>query len=402
VWKYSERRKEEMGCPYCDSSATTARRGDNEVCTGYVGTTTELTERRRAETWISRLLDTTPDAVISSDRQGCIVLFNPAAERIFGYSLHEVQGQHVRVLMPDPDASEPDSYIDRYERTRVPRAIGHVHMMSARRKNGEVFPMELSVTEVGTNDEVCYVAFIRDVSERVRLQEQVLNRERLATIGTTAAKLAHEIGNPLTGMAMAIQLLERRLGELPADETIQVSARALRNQTTRLAHLLAEFRSLSRRQLFAFRPTQLPEMIREVINTELGIDPERKVVVEQIFPAGLPHVIADQDKLKQVMLNLCKNAVEAMPDGGTLTIRARPAGESVQIEVADTGTGIPDGINIFEPFTTTKQEGTGLGLAIVLEIVNAHGGTLTYRSEPSKGTTFVVTLPLQVQGKNTQ
>lgn len=391
-----------MGCPYCDSSTTTERRGDNEVPTGYVGTTAELTEHRGAETWISRLIDTTQDAVISSDRQGRIGLFNPAAERIFGYALHEVQDQHVRLLMPDPYAREHDSYIDRYERTHVPCVIGRVRMVSARRKNGEVFPMELSVTEVGTDDEVRYVAFIRDVSERVRLQEQLFNHERLATIGTTAAKLAHEIGNPLTGMSLAIQLLEQRLRELSADVTIQMSARALRNQTNRLTHLLAEFRSLSRRQSFTFSPTQLPEVIREVINTELGLYAKRKVVVEQIFPAELPHVIADQDKLKQVILNLCKNAVEAMPDGGTLTMRAHPAGESIQIEVADTGTGIPNGINIFEPFTTTKKEGTGLGLAIVLEIVNAHKGTLTYRSEPGKGTTFVVTLPLQVKRKNTQ
>lgn len=383
-----------MGCPYCDSSAATERRGDSEVRAGYVGTSAELTERRRAETWISRLIDTIQDAVISSDRQGRIVLFNPAAERIFGYSLHEVQGLQVRGLMPNPDASEHDSYIDQYERTHIPHVIGHVRRMSARRKNGEVFPMELSVTKVGTDDEVRYVAFIRDVSERARLEEQLFNRERLATIGTTAAKLAHEIGNPLTGMSLAIQLLERRLGELPADETIQMSARALRNQTNRLAHLLAEFRSLSRRQSFTFSPTQLPEVIREVISTELELYAERKVVVEQIFPAELPHVLADQDKLKQVILNLCKNAFEAMPDGGTLTIRAHPAGESIQIEVADTGMGIPNGINIFEPFTTTKKEGTGLGLAIVREIVKAHGGTLTYRNEPGKGTTFAVTFPL--------
>ena len=376
----------------------TERRGDKGV-TGYVGTTADLTERRRAETWVSRLIDTTQDAVISIDRQGRIVLFNPAAEKMFGYTPQEVQGRHVRLLMPEPYASEHDSYIDRYERTRVPRAIGRVRVVSAQRKNGEVFPMELSVTEVGIDEEVRYAAFIRDVSERVRLQEQVLNRERLATIGITAAKLVHEIGNPLNGMSIAIQLLERRLGKLSADETIQMPTRALRNQTNRLAHLLAEFRSLSRQQSFTFRPTQLPEVIREVINTELGLYAERAIVVEQSFPSELPHIIVDQDKLKQVILNLCKNAVEAMPDGGTLTIRARLAGESVQIEVADTGTGIPEGVNIFEPFMTTKKEGTGLGLSIVRQIIDAHEGTLTFRSEPGRGTTFVVTLPLQFRGK---
>ena len=111
-------------------------------------------------------------------------------------------------------------------------------------------------------------------------------------------------------------------------------------------------------------------------------------------PDTLPSVQADADKLKQVFLNLCKNAVEAMPAGGTLTLRAHCAAEQVIIEVADTGDGIPDGVNIFEPFATTKAEGTGLGLPIVQQIVTAHGGTLSYTSTPGQGTTFSVVLPL--------
>ncbi|NOT57642.1 MAG: PAS domain S-box protein [Deltaproteobacteria bacterium] len=363
------------------------------------GMSIDITARKRAETWVKKLIETTQDAVIAINRQSRIVLFNPAAEKIFGYSRDEVQGQRVQMLMPDPYAREHDGYVERYERTHEPRAIGRVRVVSARRKNGEVFPMELSVTEVGIEDDVRYTAFIRDVSERVRLQEQLLDRERLAAIGTTAAKLVHEIGNPLNGMSIATQLLERRLGKLTADESLQMSVRALRNQTNRLANLLAEFRSLSRRQQFTFRPTKLPDVIREVISTEFGLYTERGIAVEQVFAADLPVVTVDPDKLKQVVLNLCKNAVEAMPNGGTLTIRVHHAGEYVYLEIADTGSGIPDGVNIFEPFMTTKKEGTGLGLPIVRQLVDAHGGTLTYRSEPGKGTTFVVALPLQFQGE---
>lgn len=359
----------------------------------------DISARKRAETWVKRLIATTQDAVIAIDRQSRMVLFNPAAEKIFGYTPPEVQGQRVQILMPAPYASEHDGYVERYERTREPHAIGRVRVVSARRKNGEVFPMELSVTEVGTEDDIRYAAFIRDVSERVRLQEQLLERERLATIGMTAAKLVHEIGNPLNGMSIATQLLERRLGKLTEDESIQMSVRSLRNQTSRLANLLDEFRSLSRRQQFTFRPTKLPEVIREVMSAEFGLYTERGVAVEQVFAPDLPVVTVDQDKLKQVMLNLCKNAIEAMPNGGTLTIRVHHSHEHVYIEIADTGTGIPDGVNVFEPFMTTKKEGTGLGLPIVRQLVDAHGGTLTYRSELGKGATFVVTLPSRFQGK---
>ncbi len=382
-------------------SHATERRGDDGRRIGYVGTTEDITERKRAEAWRSRLIATTQDAVIAIDRQSRMVLFNPAAEKIFGYTLPEVQGQRLQVLMPDPYAREHDEYVERYERTGEPRAIGRVRIVFARRKNGEMFPMELSVTEVGvgTEDDIRYAAFIRDVSERVRIQEQLLERERLAAIGTTAAKLVHEIGNPLNGMSIATQLLERRLGKLTEDEPIQMSVRALRDQTSRLANLLDEFRSLSRRQQFTFRPTKLPEVIREVMSAEFGLYTERGIAVEQVFAPDLPSVNVDQDKLKQVMLNLCKNAIEAMPNGGTLTIRVHHSHEHVYMEIADTGTGIPDGVNVFEPFMTTKKEGTGLGLPIVRQLVDAHGGTLTYRSELGKGTTFVVTLPSRFQGE---
>lgn len=360
----------------------------------------DITERHRAETWVTRLMATTQDAVIALDRQSLIQLFNPAAQRIFGYTQEETQGQRVQMLMPEPYAGEHDGYVARYERTGEPRAIGRVREVSARRKNGEVFPMELSVTEVSTDDDLRYVAFIRDVSERVRLQERLLDRERVAAIGTTAAKLVHEIGNPLNGMSVTMQLLERRLAKLTEDATLQVSVRALRDQTNRLASLLAEFRSLSHRQSFTFRPTSLPEVIREVISTEFGLYTERGVAVEQVFSVDLPVVFVDQDKLKQVVLNLCKNAFEAMPNGGTLTIRVHRSDEHVYVEIADTGSGIPDGVNVFEPFITTKKDGTGLGLPIVRQLVDAHGGTLTYRSEVGKGTTFIVALPVRGQGES--
>ena len=358
----------------------------------------ERIDRQRAEDWMNSLIETTQDAVVSIDRQSRIVLFNPASERVFGYTEAEVRGQKVTLLMAEPYASEHDGYIERYEHTHEPRAIGRIRMVTARRKNGDLFPIELSVTEVKTDEAVHYAAFIRDISEKVRLQEHLIERERLAAIGTTAAKLVHEIGNPLNSMSVAVQLLERRLRKLTGEETVHLSVRALRNQITRLAHLLGEFRSLSRRQQFIFRPTNLRDLVYDVLTAELPLYTERRIAIEQYFASDLPMVQVDQDKFKQVVLNLCKNAVEAMPEGGTLTVQVHNSGAQVQVEIADTGTGIPDSINIFEPFITTKKEGTGLGLPIVRQIVDAHGGTLTYRSEPGKGTTFVVVLPLRFHG----
>jgi two-component system, LuxR family, sensor kinase FixL len=340
----------------------------------------EIIERKRAEDWIQSLIETTQDAVISIDRQARVVLFNPAAGRVFGYTETEVRGQKVTLLMAEPYAGEHDGYVERYERTREPRVVGRIRTVTARRKNGDLFPIELSVTEVKTDEAVHYVAFLRDISEKVRLQDRLVERERLAAIGTTAAKLGHEIGNPLHSMSLATGLLEQRLGKLTGDETVRLSVRVLRDQIARLENLLGEFRSLSRRQQFTFRPTNLCDLVHDVLTAELPCYAERGIAVELIFAPDLPMVQA---------------AVEAMPEGGTLTVHVHNSGAQVRIEVTDTGTGVSPAVNIFEPFVTTKKEGTGLGLPIVRQIVDAHGGTLTCHSEPGKGTTFVVTLPLR-------
>ena len=360
----------------------------------------DITAQQRAEIQFRSLISTTQDAVISIDRQGGIDLFNPAAERIFGYARSEVQGQKLQLLMPEPYASEHDEYVTRYERTGERRAIGRTRTVAARRKNGEVFPIELSVAEFGGGSDVRYGAFIRDISEKVHLQEQLIERERLAAIGTTVAKLVHEIGNPLNGMAVATQLLQRRLDRYGErlDDKVYESAQSLRTEVARLSQLLQEFRSLSRRQQFIFQPTNLAAVVQEIFVSELPHYTERGVRVEQNLPPDLPAVMADGNRLKQALLNLCKNALEAMPDGGTLAVRASNSRERVTVEVTDTGRGIPAGVNIFEPFVTTKPEGTGLGLPIVRQIVAAHGGVLTHASELGRGTTFLMTLPLHPRG----
>ncbi len=353
------------------------------------------TSRTGTTDWTDALINATQDAVVSMDRQGRIVRFNPAAERMFGYSKAEVQGQKVNVLMPAPYAAEHDDYIAHYEHTGEARAIGRIRTVTARRKSGESFPMELSVTEISTDSEERYAAFIRDISEKVRLQERLVDRERMATIGMTSAKLAHEIGNPLNSMAIATQLLERRLAKHRAllDEKIYDSLHGLQCQITHLSNLLDEFRGLSRRQTVDLQPLDVSALLQEIVTQESPHYAALGVSVRHPQASHIPLVLGDTEKLKQVLLNLCKNAVEAMPTGGVLTLSAGCDGTQVSINVADTGIGIPVGMNVFEPFVTTKTQGTGLGLAVAQQLVHAHGGTLSYTSTPGHGTTFRVVLP---------
>ncbi|OGQ77881.1 MAG: hypothetical protein A3F90_18580 [Deltaproteobacteria bacterium RIFCSPLOWO2_12_FULL_60_19] len=356
----------------------------------------DVRERTRAETWLQTLIEATQDGVVSIDRKGRIKLFNHAAEEIFGYTRDEIQEQKIGLLMAEPYATEHEDYIARYERTGERRIIGRIRTVAARRKNGEVFPAEISVTEVATEGDIRYTGFIRDISEKSKLQDRLIESERLAAIGATAAKLAHEIGNPLNSMSLTTQLLGRHLARQgdALDGPVKTTLRRLTDEISRLSTLLHEFSSLSRREKYNFRPTSLAAVTAEVVELERSLCSALGVRVKQDFPPDLPFVQADGEKLKQAILNLIKNSAEAMSRGGTLTLRAHNAGEEVVLEIVDSGVGIPDGVDVFEPFVTTKESGTGLGLVIVRQIVSAHGGAVSYSSERGRGTVFRVTFPL--------
>ncbi len=220
-------------------------------------------------------------------------------------------------------------------------------------------------------------------------------------MGLTTAKLIHEIGNPLNGMSTTVQLLERDLMKPgpPDKELLRSTVHDLSSEINRLRSLLVEFRSLARLHTLNLQPIALASLVTELLAVEIGQYAERGIQIKNEVPSDLPLVMGAQEKLKQVVLNLCQNAVEAMPQGGSLTIRAGHAGGQVTLEVMDTGAGIPDGLDIFELFTTTKPSGMGLGLAVVRQIVLAHDGTITYASEPGQGTIFRLSLPARLPAK---
>ena len=357
---------------------------------------------QRSESWLRNLVATTQDAVVSIDRRGCVVLFNASAERIFGYTATEIVGRKVNILMADPYAHEHDEYIARYERTRQPHAIGRIRKVTAKRKDGTEFPIELSVTEIEVDDDVHYAAFIRDVSETAELQSRVVENERLAAIGGTAARIGHEIANPLNGIYLTLQLVEQRLARQPSpDERVAGDIAKVKREIGRLNQLVQEFRTLSRKQAYRFRPADLPRLVDDVVDLQRTLCESRGVTILRNTDAELTavRIDVDEDKLKQALLNLLKNGIEAMTQGGTLTIEVARSGDDINIEVSDNGTGITPGADVFAPFFTTKKDGSGLGLIIVRQIVSAHGGTITYDSRVGEGTTFRISLPLDSRAR---
>jgi two-component system sensor kinase FixL len=344
------------------------------------------------------ILDSARDAIISIDEEGRITLFNPMAERVFGYSADEVLGQNVSMLMPPPYRDEHDDYLQHYRETGIRKAIGLIRQVRAQRKNGEVFPIELSVSEALLGDERLHTAIIRDVSERERqarelqeMQRRVQQQERLADIGAITAKVVHDIKNPLAGLSMQAQLVLRRSD----DERIRNSAQRILSEVRRLDSLIQEFSTFAREQRLNLRDIALPVLLESIVESWRPLAAERAIALAVALPQQTTSLRGDEEKLRRVFDNLIKNAVEAVEHGpGHVQIAvALPADERIVVEIEDSGPGIAEDLDVFKLFETTKADGTGLGLAIAREIVTAHGGLIVHGPRTPNGTIFRVELP---------
>lgn len=239
---------------------------------------------------------------------------------------------------------------------------------------------------------VDYVTFQKNIAERLALA-----RQQKEAAETTAAMFAHEIANPLNGIATTLDVLQLEIENSSMDGAASELLQAAQGEIARMAALLNDFRALARPQVFDFRPTDLKKLAEEVMAPELPAAIASGIEYETRFDAALPTVMADPNRLKQVILNLCKNAIEAMPDGGRLKISARRDQGIVSMEIADTGMGIPTDFDPFQVFKTTKAQGTGLGLPVAAQIVAFHKGRIEFQSKPGQGTTFTVHLPIHAR-----
>lgn len=260
--------------------------------------------------------------------------------------------------------------------------------------NGTRLPVYISYSPLrnGNNSWICLV--IMDASEQKQQQALLQESQRLAAIGKTAAVLSHEIANPLSGMRTMVEVMQRRIVEPAARDFFKDDLRLLQEEISRLATLLSDFRSLSHVVQLNLAPTDVASLATETVKPLHAEATHAGIQIEQKFSTDVPLLTLDRQRMKQVFLNLCKNAIEAMPTGGTLTINGVRDSNNIVIEITDTGPGIPEGVDIFDFFTTTKPEGSGLGLAVVRQIVTAHGGIITYFSKLGEGTSFRLTFPL--------
>jgi two-component system sensor kinase FixL len=356
------------------------------------------------EAYLRSILATVPDAMVVIDERGSIESISATAERLFGYPPGEVHGRNVKLLMPEPYASEHDSYLERYRVTGERRIIGAGRIVMGKRKDDSVFPMELTVGEVAQEGRRRFIGYVRDLTERQaneqrlrELQSELLHVSRLSEMGQMAAALAHELNQPLTAVSNYLSAT-RRLLAAGDPAKAEVAAERASEQVQRTGQVIRRLRDFIRKGEGERRLENLAQVVEEASALALIGTRSDGVKTEIRLDPALPDAFMDKIQIQQVLLNLLRNAVEAMAPGPRreLTVTTgRAADGMVKVVVADTGPGIDQAIRerLFQPFVTSKETGMGVGLSICRSIIDAHGGELWADDNPSGGTVFHFTLP---------
>ncbi len=366
---------------------------------------------------LASVLRTAVDAFIIIDEGGTIQSVNQATQRMFGYQLDEMLSQNVKMLMPSPYREQHDGYLNHYHETGEKRIIGIGREVMGQRKDGSKFPLHLAVSEVDAGPRKLFTGIIRDISdlkavqtqleqlnatldERVqrqaeelhRTQKELIEKEKFATLGRISGGIAHEIRNPLNAIKTSAYYL------LNANSPSEVKSREhlarIDRQVAVIDNAVTALSDLARLPEPNAVSVDLVAMLEDIIETQ-QLPSTMTVVFE--FLAGFPPAFVDEKQIPIVLKNLIRNAWDAMPSGGTLTLSGVAEGDRVVIGVTDTGTGMPPDVlaRMEEPFFSTKSRGMGLGLAITRAIVEKNRGSIGVETELGRGTTVLISLPRQ-------
>jgi signal transduction histidine kinase len=284
--------------------------------------------------------------------------------------------------------------VRRYVATREPRVIGKHVQLTAQRRDGSEFPMSISFSMAEIRGNLYFTGIVRDISESKEMEERLLQSERLAAVGNTVSHIAHEIKNPLA----IIGGFARQLLKAPGlEEKDQQKLTIITEEVSNLEAMIAEMRDFVRRPAARKQVGDLEKLLEETLELFQDAFDEQRITVQRVLENPLPPLSFDAQQLHQVLINLFKNSLEAMPQGGELMVATRVKDGQAEISISDTGEGMTPDVSakIFTPYFTTNEKGTGLGLAICRNIVEEHGGCIFAESAPGQGSTFTIQIPLE-------
>ncbi|MEE8120422.1 MAG: PAS domain S-box protein, partial [Anaerolineales bacterium] len=360
---------------------------------------------------IRAILDTAVDGIITIDERGMVESLNQAAERIFGFSASEVIGNNVNMLMPSPYREGHDDYLRHYRATGEKRIIGIGREVAGRRKDGSTFPMDIAVGEVQLSGKRLFPAAVRDVTDRKRAEKEAKERlnelahaSRVASMGEMASGLAHEINQPLAAIGSYAEACSLMLKSgVKNMDVLRDSLQEIAGQAQRAGDIVTRLRQFVKRTEVERSQVNINSLVCDVLELSKHDTSDQRIDVCLELDKQLPEVEINKTQIEQVMVNLVRNAIDAMEltEAGKrkLTVhtqRANTAKPTIEVVVSDTGEGLAPGAadRLFDAFFTTKPDGMGLGLAISHRIVEAHRGRLWATPNEEGGTTFQFTLPI--------
>lgn len=372
---------------------------------GYGKVVRDISEERAAQRRLAAnaehlrsILSTVPDAMVVINEQGNILSFSAAAERLFGYAEEEVVGANVSLLMPSPYQEHHDDYLSRYRDSGEKQIIGASRVVTGVRRDGTAFPMEVVVGEANSDDQRIFTAFIQDLTEHQRaeekmeeLREGLVHAARVSAMGTMASTLAHELNQPITAVNNYVEGIRDLLVDPPP--IVREALEAASSEAMRAGDIIRHLSEFVARGEVGRTIENLSHLVNEAVALGAIGAHERGVDVRVEFDDETTSVFVDKVQIQQVLINLVRNAMEAMEKSPKREIHISSKTENahfVRVTVADTGPGVPPKIaeNLFRAFASTKKEGMGLGLSICRTIIEANGGRIWLDPRPEGGSSF--------------
>ncbi len=368
-------------------------------------TNKKLLEEKAKETtlYLKNILNDSADAILGITLENKIFLWNKGAEEIYGYKEEEVIGKHIDILIPENLKKQNES--EKIIKEALKKGFLKNYITERKRKDGKIIKVNITRTAIRDSEGRIFgfSAIVRDITEQEKIQQKLIQSERLSIVGRMASQVAHEIRNPLASISLNLELLEEEIEdiELPNSKKGELTSliKTINSEVSHINNITDDYLSFVRMPVLKKTKQDLNKVVEDIHNSLKNLLLTARIkFVHHKNP--LPKIPIDYNQTRRAILNIIKNAIEAIGNDGKIEVFSRIYRDkkTLCLYIKDTGCGIPEDKleKIFEPFFTTKITGSGLGMHITYQIMKEHGGEIRITSAEGKGTTVALCFPMEV------